>query len=73
MFTPHSDVNVHQSPPQVEVGQFVTPHYKKKSTTKRGWREINFTEDEDIKLVLVWLNVCLDAVTSMDQKHNILG
>ncbi|KAK4569016.1 hypothetical protein RGQ29_004424 [Quercus rubra] len=68
MSTPHSDVNVHQSPPQVEMGQSIPP-IAKKSTTKRGQRGINFTIDEDIKLVLAWLNVSLDAVTSTDQKH----
>ena len=49
-------------------GTIYTPHCKK-STTKRGQREINFTVDEDIKLVSAWLNVNLDAVTSTDQKH----
>ncbi|KAL0003132.1 hypothetical protein SO802_016913 [Lithocarpus litseifolius] len=68
MFTPHSEVNVHQSAPQVEMGQSIPP-IAKKSTTKRGQRGINFTVDEDIKLVSVWLNVSLDAMTSTDQKH----
>ena len=72
MSTLHSDVNVHQSPPQVEMGQS-TPLIAKKSTTKRSQWGNNFTIDEDIKLVSAWLNVSLDAVTSMDQKHNILG
>ena len=63
MSTPHSDVNFHQSPPQVEMGQSIPP-IAKKSTTKRGQRGINFTVDEDIKLVSAWLNVSLDAVTS---------
>ena len=45
------------------------PPLQKKSTTKRGQRGINFTIDEDIKLVPAWLNVSLDAVTSTDQKH----
>ncbi|KAK4604583.1 hypothetical protein RGQ29_012881, partial [Quercus rubra] len=35
----------------------------------RGQRVINFTVDEDIKLVSAWLNVSLDAVTLTDQKH----
>ena len=70
MSTPHSNVNVHQSPPQVEMGQSIPP-IAKKSTTKRGQRGINFTIDEDIKLVSAWLNVSLDAVTSTDQKHTI--
>ena len=68
MSTPHLDVNVHQSPPEVEMGQS-TPHIAKKSTTKRSQRGANFTVDEDIKLVSAWLNVSLDAVTSTDQKH----
>ncbi|XP_050288896.1 glutathione S-transferase T3-like [Quercus robur] len=68
MFTPHSDVNVHQSPPQVEMGQSIPP-IAKKSTTKRGQRGINFTIDEDIKLVSTWLNISLDVVTSTNQKH----
>ena len=68
MSTPHSDVNVHQSPPQVEMGQSIPP-IAKKSSTKRGQRGINFTIDEDIKLVSAWLNVSLDALTSTDQKH----
>ena len=29
MSTPHLDVNVHQSPAQVEIGQFITPYCKK--------------------------------------------
>ncbi|KAL4620754.1 hypothetical protein ACB092_06G178300 [Castanea dentata] len=37
------------------------PPIAKKSTTKRGQREINFTIDEDIKLVSAWLNISLDA------------
>ena len=45
------------------------PLLQKKSTTKRGQRGINFTIDEDIKLVSAWLNVSLDAVISTDQKH----
>ena len=45
------------------------PPLQKKSTTKRGQRGINFTIDEDIKLVSAWLNVSLDVVTSTDQKH----
>ena len=68
MSTLHSNVNVHQSSPQVEMGQSITP-IAKKSTTKRGQRGINFTVDEDIKLVSAWLNVSLDTVTSTDQKH----
>ncbi|XP_065638528.1 glutathione S-transferase T3-like [Quercus suber] len=68
MSTPHSDVNVCQSPPQVEMGQSIPPIAKKR-TTKRRQRGINFTVDEDIKLVLAWLNVSLGAVTSTDQKH----
>ena len=68
MSTLHSDVNVHQSPPQVEMGQSIPP-IAKKSTTKRCQRGINFTVDEDIKLVSAWLNVSLDAVTSINQKH----
>ncbi|KAL4650110.1 hypothetical protein ACB092_01G062900 [Castanea dentata] len=68
MFTPHLNVNVHQSPPQVEMGQSI-PRIAKKSTIKRGQRGINFTVDEDSKLVSAWLNVSLDAVTSTDQKH----
>ena len=66
--TPHSDVDVHQFPPQVEMGQSIPP-IAKKSTTKRGQRGINFTVDEDIKLVSAWLNVSLDAMTSTDQKY----
>ena len=62
-------MNVHQSPPQVEMGQSIPPIVKKKSTTKRGQRGINFTVDEDIKLVSAWLNVSLDAVTLTNQKH----
>ena len=63
-------MNVHQSPPQVEMGQFIPPiAKKKKSTTKRGQRGINFTVDEDIKLMSAWHNVSLDAVTSTEQKH----
>ncbi|XP_030949957.1 glutathione S-transferase T3-like [Quercus lobata] len=50
------------------MGQSIPP-IAKKSTTKRGQRGINFTIDEDIKLVSAWLNVSLDAVTSTDQKH----
>ena len=50
------------------MGQSIPP-IAKKSTTKRGQRGINFTIDEDIKLVLAWLNVSLDAVTSTNQKH----
>ena len=68
MSTLHSNMNVHQSPPQVEIGQSTPPHCKK-STTKRSQWGNNFTVDEDIKLVSTWLNVNLDAVTSMDQKH----
>ena len=68
MSTPHSNVNVHQSPPQVEMGQSILP-IAKKSTTKRGQWRINFTVDEDIKLVLAWLNVSLDVETSTNQKH----
>ena len=45
------------------------PPLQKKSTTKRGQQGINFTIDEDIKLVSAWLNVSLDAVTSTNQKH----
>ena len=48
------------------------PPLQKKSTTKRGQRGINFTIDEDIKLVSAWLNVSLDAVTSTNQKHTTL-
>ena len=71
MSTPHSDMNVHQSPPQVEMGQspIAKKKKKKKSTTKRGQWGNNFTVDEDFKLVSTWLNVNLDAVTSTDQKH----
>ncbi|XP_075649928.1 glutathione S-transferase T3-like [Castanea sativa] len=69
MSTPHSDVNVHQSPPQVEMGQSIPPIAKKSTTKRRGQRGINFTIDEDVKLVSAWLNVSLDAVTSTDQKH----
>ena len=47
MSTPHSDDNVHQSPPQVEMGQFIPP-IAKKSTTKRGQRGINFTIDKTL-------------------------
>lgn len=68
MSTPHSDVNVSQSPPQVKIGQSIPP-IEKKRTTKRRQRGINFTIDEDIKLVSAWLNVSLDAVTSTDEKH----
>ena len=68
MSTSHSDVNVHQSPPQVEMGQS-TPLIAKKSTTKRSQWGNNFTIDEDIKLVSAWLNVSLDAMTLMDQKY----
>ena len=68
MSTPHLDVNVHQSPPEVEMGQS-TPPLAKKSTTKRSQRGNNFTIDEDINLVSAWLNVSLDAVTLTDQKH----
>ncbi|KAK4603034.1 hypothetical protein RGQ29_011855 [Quercus rubra] len=50
------------------MGQSIPP-IAKKSTTKRGQRGINFTINEDIKLVSAWLNVSLDAVTSTDQKH----
>ncbi|XP_050249138.1 glutathione S-transferase T3-like [Quercus robur] len=51
------------------MGQSIPP-IAKKSTTKRGrQRGINFTIDEDIKLVSAWLNVSLDAVTSTDKKH----
>ena len=50
------------------MGQSIPP-IAKKSTTKRGQRGINFTVDKDIKLVLAWLNVSLDVVTSMNQKH----
>ncbi|KAK4568828.1 hypothetical protein RGQ29_004302 [Quercus rubra] len=50
------------------MGQSITP-IAKKSTTKRGQRGINFTIDEDIKLVSAWLNVSLDALTSTDQKY----
>ena len=66
--TPHSDVNVHQSPPQVEMGQS-TPLIEIKSTTKKGQWENNFIIEEDIKLVLAWLNVSLDVMTSIDQKY----
>ena len=45
------------------------PPLQKKSTTKRIQRGNNLTVDDDIKPVLVWLNVSLDAVTSTDQKH----
>ena len=38
MSTPHLDVNVHKSPPEVEMGQ-TTPPIAKKSTTKRGQGE----------------------------------
>lgn len=38
MSTLHLDVNVHQSPPQVEMGQS-TPPIAKKSTTKIGQGE----------------------------------
>ncbi|KAL4607507.1 hypothetical protein ACB092_09G179600 [Castanea dentata] len=38
----------------------------------RGQQGINFTVDEDIKLVSVWRNVSLDAVTLTDQKHTIV-
>ena len=68
MATPHSDVNAHQSPPQVEMGQS-TPLIEIKSTTKKGQWENNFIIEEDIKLVLAWLNVSLDVVTSIDQKY----
>ena len=51
MSTPHLDVNVHQPPPEVEMGQSTRP-IAKKSTIKRSQRENNFTVDEDIKLVL---------------------
>ena len=54
------------------MGQSIHPlqkKKKKKSTTKRGQRGINFTMDEDIKLVSAWLNVSLDVATSTDQKH----
>ena len=37
MSTPHSDVNVHQSPPQVEMGQFIPPIAKKNQLL----REVN--------------------------------
>ena len=47
----------------------LSPPIAKKSTTKRSQWGANFTTDEDIKLVLMWLNVSLDAVTSTDQKH----
>ena len=62
-------MNVHQSPLQVEMGQSTPTIAKKKSTTKRIQRGNNLTVDDDIKLVSVWLNVSLDAVTSTDQKH----
>ena len=39
------------------------------STTKKGQWENNFIIEEDIKLVLAWLNVSLDVVTSIDQKY----
>ena len=42
-------MNVHQSPPQVEMGQS-TPPIEIKSTTKKGQRENNFIIEEDIKL-----------------------
>ena len=35
MSTSHLDVNVHQSPPQVEMGQFA-PHIAKKLITKKS-------------------------------------
>ena len=38
MSTPHSNVNVHQSPSQVEMGQFA-PLIAKKSITKKSNRE----------------------------------
>ena len=47
MSTLHSNVNVHQSPPQVEMGQSIPP-IAKKSTTKRGQRGINFTIDKTL-------------------------
>ena len=72
MSTPHSDINVHQSPPQVEMGQSIPP-IAKKSTTKKDQRGINSTIDEDIKLVSAWLNVSLDAVTSTDQNTQHFG
>ncbi|KAL4610708.1 hypothetical protein ACB092_08G070200 [Castanea dentata] len=69
MSTPHSDMNAHQSPPQVEMRQSIPSIAKKSTTKRRGQRGINFTIDEDVKLVSAWLNVSLDAVTSTDQKH----
>ena len=54
------------------MGQSIPP-IAKKSTTKRGQRGINFTVDEDIKLVSAWLNVSLDAVTSTDQNTQHFG
>ena len=37
MSTPHSDVNVHQSPPQVEMGQSIPPPLQKNQLL----REVN--------------------------------
>ena len=60
-------INLH---PKLKWGNLYPPlQKKKKSTTKRSQRGINFTVDEDIKLVSAWHNVSLDAVTSTEQKH----
>ena len=45
------------------MGQSALP-IEKKSTTKRSQWGNNLTVDEDIKLVLAWLNVSVDVVTS---------